>query len=252
MEHRSVRGSTSTKMMTFHKTGKSSSLAGSHDVNKFVLSEDVDHDLVARIRSVLALKAYFAHKPRGRHVCLFEMAGHGLVHAFRFYKLHESKLHSVVPVFLLRLLLLDDTGAGLNDGYRNSRSVIFQKLRHPDLFSQQAGNHFACSRPNALISTSTPAGKSSFISASTVCGVGSRMSSSRLCVRISNCSRDFLSTCGERRTVNLLMTVGRGIGPATRAPVRFAVSTISVADWSSTLESYAFSRIRIFSLSMIS
>src|SRR5437870_10061832 len=179
------------------------------------------------------------------------MPGHGLIHAFRFDELHEPKLHSVVAVFLLRLLLHDDTGTCLNDGYRNSCSVIFQQLRHPDLFSQQAGNHFVCSRPNALISTSTPAGKSNFISASTVCGVGSRMSSSRLCVRISNCSRDFLSTCGERRTVNLLMMVGRGIGPATRAPVRFAVSTISDADWSSTLESYAFSRIRIFSLSII-
>jgi hypothetical protein len=81
-----------------------------------------------------------------------------------------------------------------------------------------------------LISTSTPAGRSSFINASTVCGVGSKMSISRLCVLISNCSRDFLSTCGERSTVHLLIDVGSGIGPARRAPVRFAVSTISVVD----------------------
>ena len=39
------------------------------------------------------------------------------------------------------------------------------------------------------------------------------MSISRLCVRISNCSRDFLSTCGDRSTVQRLMVVGRGIGP---------------------------------------
>src|SRR5205085_166493 len=84
--------------------------------------------------------------------------------------------------------------------------------------------------PNALISTSTPGGRSSFINASTVSGVGSRMSMSRLCVRISNCSRDFLSTCGERSTVHLFFAVGSGIGPASRAPVRFAVSTISVVD----------------------
>jgi hypothetical protein len=92
-----------------------------------------------------------------------------------------------------------------------------------------------------------PAGKSSFMSASTVCGVGSKMSISRLCVRISNCSRDFLSTCGDRSTVHLFFSVGKGIGPASRAPVRRAVSTISVVDWSSTRESYAFSRIRILS-----
>src|SRR5207247_1644726 len=104
---------------------------------------------------------------------------------------------------------------------------------------------------NALISTSTPAGRSSFISASTVCEVGSRMSSSLLCVLISNCSRDFLSTWGDRLTVNLLIFVGSGIGPETRAPVRFAVATISVVDWSRTRWSYAFRLMRIFSFSMV-
>src|SRR5207302_7136221 len=39
---------------------------------------------------------------------------------------------------------------------------------------------YLCSFPNAFISTSTPAGRSSFISASTVCCVGSRISSRRL------------------------------------------------------------------------
>ena len=53
------------------------------------------------------------------------------------------------------------------------------------------------------------------------------MSSSRLCVRISNCSIDFLSTCGLRFTVYRSIRVGSGIGPATRAPVRLAVSTMS-------------------------
>src|SRR5690606_22110831 len=97
-----------------------------------------------------------------------------------------------------------------------------------------------------LISTSTPAERSSFMSASSVCWVGSRMSRRRLWVRISNCSRLFLSTCGERSTVNLLIRVGSGIGPATRAPVRRAVSTISPALWSRSFASYAFSRMRIF------
>src|SRR5665213_2156202 len=46
------------------------------------------------------------------------------------------------------------------------------------------------------------------------------MSSTRLCVRISNCSRDFLSTCGERSTVNFSILVGSGIGPRTGARVR--------------------------------
>src|ERR1700752_277812 len=107
-----------------------------------------------------------------------------------------------------------------------------EQLRHADFLADQSSDHgyLPCSFPNALLSTSTPAGKSSFISASTVCGVGSRMSISRLCVRISNCSRDFLSTWGERSTVHLFFDVGSGIGPASRAPVRLAVSTISVVD----------------------
>src|SRR5512143_3582520 len=84
------------------------------------------------------------------------------------------------------------------------------------------------------------------MSASTVCGVGSRISISRLCVRISNCSRDFLSTWGDLSTVQRLILVGSGIGPDTFAPVRFAVSMISSADWSNSLWSYPFSRILIF------
>src|SRR6266540_3843204 len=55
---------------------------------------------------------------------------------------------------------------------------------------------------------STPAGKFSFFNSSTVLAVGSMMSSSRLCVRISNCSMDFLSTCGERFTVNFSINGG--------------------------------------------
>ena len=58
---------------------------------------------------------------------------------------------------------------------------------------------------------------------------------SRLCVRISNCSREVLSTCGERSTVHRLMMVGSRTGPVTRAPVRRTVSTISFMDRSRRL-----------------
>ena len=56
------------------------------------------------------------------------------------------------------------------------------------------------------------------------------MSSRRLWVRISNCSRLFLSMCGERNTVKRSRPVGSGIGPRTLAPVRLAVFTISEVD----------------------
>src|SRR6478672_6366158 len=41
------------------------------------------------------------------------------------------------------------------------------------------------------------------------------------------------------------MCVGSGIGPATRAPVRFAVSTMSLADLSRSVWSNARRRIRM-------
>ena len=65
---------------------------------------------------------------------------------------------------------------------------------------------------------------------STVLEEGSRMSMRRLWVRISNSSRESLSLCGERMTQYRLRSVGRGMGPDTRAPVFWAVSTMSLAD----------------------
>ena len=77
---------------------------------------------------------------------------------------------------------------------------------------------------------STPAGRwSSRWSESTVFGVGWWMSISRLCVRISKCSRESLSLNGERITQYTFFSVGSGTGPETVAPVRVAVSTISLA-----------------------
>ena len=41
---------------------------------------------------------------------------------------------------------------------------------------------------------------------------------------------DGLGPIGAEKTVNLSILVGKGIGPFTRAPVRFAVCTISLAE----------------------
>ena len=55
MEHRAVRGAAAAEMMPLHKSGKPTPFASSNDVDKFVPSEDVDHDLIAWICAVLAL-----------------------------------------------------------------------------------------------------------------------------------------------------------------------------------------------------
>src|SRR5947209_20522113 len=71
------------------------------------------------------------------------------------------------------------------------------------------------------------------------------MSINRLCVRISKCSRESLSLNGERMTQYTFFSVGSGTGPETVAPVRVAVSTISLAAVSIAVWSYDFRRIRI-------
>src|ERR671917_2744438 len=71
------------------------------------------------------------------------------------------------------------------------------------------------------------------------------MSMSRLWVRISKCSRESLSLNGERITQYTFFSVGNGTGPETVAPVRVAVSTISLAAVSIAEWSYAFRRMRI-------
>src|SRR5437762_6628173 len=96
-----------------------------------------------------------------------------------------------------------------------------------------------------LISTSTPAGRSSLVSASIVCERESRMSIKRLCVFSSNCSRLFLSMCGLRSTVHSCRLVGSGMGPETWAPVFSAVRTMSAAAWSISAWSNALRRMRI-------
>src|SRR3954451_2897544 len=72
------------------------------------------------------------------------------------------------------------------------------------------------------------------------------MSIRRLCVRISKCSWESLSLKGERITAYTFFSVGRGTGPETVAPVRVAVSTISLAAVSIAEWSYAFRRMRFF------
>src|SRR5258708_9674909 len=117
-------------------------------------------------------------------------------------------------------------GAGFEHSHRGGRAVGVEELGHAQLLCKKALQLF--------ISMLTPAGRLRRMSASTTRGLGSRMSTIRLCVRISNCSRESLSMKGDRMTVTLEISVGRGIGPAVRAFVRRAVSTILSAAWSKT------------------
>src|SRR5215472_5076419 len=162
-------------------------------------------------------------------------------------------LNRIVAVYGTGLNLTDGARTQLNHGYGAHLTGNIHRSGHSDFFANQSAQHFThqfsiepprfqlalelCALTrcySSLISTSTPAARSSFPNASIVCWVGSSTSSKRLWVLISKCSRDFLSTCGERLTVKRSIRVGNGIGPATLPPVRRIVSTISRTDWSSS------------------
>src|SRR5262249_305235 len=103
-----------------------------------------------------------------------------------------TELEGGVAVLLLGALGDDLDARESGHRHRHVLAGVGEHPGHPHLLRDHSGAHGP--RPlYSLISTSTPAARSSFIRASTVCGVGSTMSSSRLCVRISNCSRLFLS-----------------------------------------------------------
>src|SRR3954454_6966890 len=125
---------------------------------------------------------------------------------------------------------------------RSTRPSSRKSCVIPSFLARIAGT----AQPASRISMSTPAGRwSRRWSESTVLGGGWWMSMSRLCVRISKCSRESLSLKGDRITQYTFFSVGRGTGPDTVAPVRCAVSTISLAAVSIAEASYAFRRMRI-------
>ena len=100
----------------------------------------------------------------------------------------DIELDGQVAVALGGLHLGDVAGPGLDQGRGRDHAVVVEQPGHAQLPTQQTLNH------QSLISISTPAGTFRRISASTVLEVGSNTSINRLWVRISNCSRLFLST----------------------------------------------------------
>ena len=63
-------------------------------------------------------------------------------------------------------------------------------------------------------------------------------------MRISNCSRDFLSICGERRTQYLLILVGSGMGQLLWPQCAGRIYD-PPADWSSSFRIVRLSRYRL-------
>src|SRR5262245_3207903 len=130
MEHRTVRCAAAAKMMPFDETGKATPLARADDMHQLVYGKNIDHDLIAGIRSLFTLNGNFASETRRRDIRFFEMTRHRLGDALRLDELDEAELHGIVSILLLRLFLHDDTRACLNDRDRNDSAVSLQQLCH--------------------------------------------------------------------------------------------------------------------------
>src|SRR5439155_1952693 len=212
------------------------------DVHVLARLEQGDRQVLAHLVRRSVGDAELLQVPGGRKIALLELAQHRPREA-RLLVGAEAELDRGVAVPRGRPHLGDGARSRLDHGHRQDVALVVVELRHADLFADEA-DHGVVSQ--VLISMSTPAGMSSFSRASMVCALDRVMSISRLWIRISNCSRDFLSTCGLRSTVYTVFLVGSGTGPEVMAPVRRAVRTISDADWSSVAWSYDFSLMRIF------
>src|SRR6516165_9602565 len=124
MEHRTVSRPTAAKMMPLDQPCKATALAGCDDMNQFVRVEDVDHDLVTRIRRFLSGHGNFAGEFGRRDIGFLEMARHRLIHALGFDEFDETKLNGIVAVFLFRLFLNNNTWSSLDDSDRHDGSVV--------------------------------------------------------------------------------------------------------------------------------
>src|ERR671937_3160659 len=229
--HRPVRLGAAAEVVPAHHALEPLALARALDVDQLALGEDVRLQLLAHRDALEA--------PELRDVAVRLQAGRLELAADRRRGLApahlvERQAGRVVAVPVLGPQAEHAAGPRLQHGHRGHGAVGVEHLRHAHL----AGEQPLLLPPRAthsLISIATPAGRLSRISESTTRGFGSRMSMMRLWVRISNCSRESLSMNGERLPVILLISVGSGMGPAVRALVRRAVSTILSAAWSRTL-----------------
>src|SRR3954469_24191519 len=173
MEHRAVRGAASGEVMTLHHALEAFALRLPDDVDRVARLEDVDLHAVSDVR--VAVVAKLDERPHRRDACFLEVCGRRAGDAAVGDLLHEADLDGVIAILLGCLFLYHEARSGLDDRARDQRAVVGEHLGHPPLLANYSFDchvvHLGtlmrvrvCYFPNALISTSTPAGSSSFMS----------------------------------------------------------------------------------------
>src|SRR5262249_1765618 len=238
----SVRARKPGEQVALHHARRPATLAHAGDVDALARLEDVaDLDLAPDRRRLAPGERELPQDRERARARLPELAGEGLRQPLRLGR-PEPHLRRGVAVALGSPGGDDRARAGLDHGDRHEHALRAVDLRHAELPSDEALDYHW-----SLISTSTPAARSSLPSASLVCWVGSRIAGSRWGLGLLSCWGDFLGGGGGRFAGKRSVGVGGGIGPAPRPPVRRTVSTISRTDWSRSRWSYAFKRMRILS-----
>src|SRR6266481_1232503 len=172
-----VRAGESGEMVALDYAGVAVSLRDSGYVDLIAHLENVaSRDRLSERQLAFAATLELARLDAGRDVGLGEMPAHCAGHAAHL-ALAERDLHAVVAVSCGGLHLRHRAWPERQHGGGANAARRVGHLGHPDFLSNQSGQH----RPySSLISTSTPAARSSLPSASMVCWVGSRTSSRRL------------------------------------------------------------------------
>ena len=185
-------------MMAPHHARKSAAFADADDVDEFLAFEDIDQNPVAGLDRCRASSACFVSTSIGtsrmklhrRQIVLAKMSAHRLGQPrFSFTNSTRPICAASYPSRVAVLCCVTTHGpacstvAGRTSPFASNSCVMPTFLpRIPATFAISysfsamlgsahglAARYYLCSLPNALISTSTPAGRSSFISASTVC-----------------------------------------------------------------------------------
>ena len=197
MEHGTVRPAATAEMMSLVDTSEAITFGYSRDINVVVLGENIRQNLVSNVDfASLRSQPNFAEKTHRVRAGLLEMPFPRPVHVFRRRQLNQPELGRLIPFFARGFPLHHDARPCLQDGHRSDVSVFPEDLRHAEFLAKDCFHHvrslsvvrrplpiirfgeqrttdnrrlyFVCSFPNALISISTPEGKSSFVKASMV------------------------------------------------------------------------------------
>src|SRR5271168_2594936 len=139
VKHRPVARVAAAEMPALHAALKSLALAHAGHINQLAHLEILHQHAIPGLGFILGIvNANLFQITQRRHIRLLEMSSARLVHPLRLDEFHQAQLYRLVAIRGLRAALHHHARPGLQDGARNSRAVVRENLRHPQLDSQYA------------------------------------------------------------------------------------------------------------------